>query len=537
MHIRRLFGVVCSVTLACVSACGSAGTSTSNPTADNTTFPSDLAIVSPTSTGEADANLAASTKSVSLTKTTAFDAETEDIKAILDATTLAGCDPDFSGLMYGNTSAECYGPSVDYTNHPDAGGMGNDDGELPHGDLGLWTDTEEGTTEACAAAQLNARMQGVSEKASSAMQILASMICTINNTSGMSIPAAGSSVSMATEMNAMLTAAAVTTVTVNTATLSAATNAEGTTDYSYAINLTAAIVDPLDATVTTNTTIQIDMTHRPLDATNATFRGEFSYYLNGRDDTAGNCNREFGALNTAEVTELGSVVYEHASATSVKVDARYAQACGHANNTALVSGVLDPSVKAVTDIEPGDPSLTGWAANFSIMKGDFDPADGQGSYTFGWQAGVGDGTARTFNLVMDDADSDTLRDAVAFFGFGDDIEDSDGSIEGMYCNWAGPGGGVGNQTSKRQDLVQRQAMEENTSTQVFEMTSSLITYAPTLDCNVDTSDVAGGFTYDIDANGTADPAAILTHELVSPTDVTNGITASGFTLPTSPTGP
>lgn len=497
---------------------------------NTTSFPSSLAIASPTSNIASDCGDDCGDNLMKILSS--YEVETSEIEDILTATSLANCVDDFfADLTTAPGNAECYGPTVDYANHPDDTG-GSD--PLPGGDVGMWIETEASTGEACAAAQLNARMEAVADKATIALKTLASMVCTINNTSGLALPSAGSSVTLTSEMNDMLDASSLSPIpTVNLATLAAASNDVGTTDYTYSINVTYTLIDPEDPASTIDIVLQTDMTHRPLDSTNSTYRGQFSYYFSS-EDNLGNCNRDFGVLNTSTITELGSVTYELALASSLMVDARYTQACGDENTDPLVDGVLDPSVKAATQSMPGGPDINGWAQNFSVMAADFNPTNNEGDFVFAWQAGVGDGTARTFNVHTEDTDSDSNLNGIAFFGFGDDIEDSDGSIEGIYCNWAGPSGGVGNQIAKRQDLVQRQEMEEDAGTEIFEEVSSNITYAPTLSCDYDGT---GTFTYDSDGNGTTDTnaATAINNNLVDPAGATNGISASGFTLPTAPT--
>ncbi len=508
--------------------CGDSGTSTTTSTSTSY-FPSDLAITSPTETTSSNKSL----KGVQAQST--YDVETAEIEAILAATSLSDCFGSFfADLTVTETNAACYGPQVAYTGHPDgSGGIS----PLPPGDLGIWLETEGSSTEACAAAQLNARMEAVKEKTTIALKTLASMICTINNTTALTMPSAGSSLSFATEMNTMIAAASTGTLpTVNTASLTVASNAVGTDDYTYSINITYTLIDPSNPSSTIAVILQTDMTHRPLDSTNSTYEGLFSYYFDNTD-SIGNCSRDFDTLNTTTITELGSVEYEKSSSTSLVFDMKYAQACGSGNINPFVSGELDPSVKATTStgLGSGTEDLGGWASNFTIMAADFDPTDNAGDYAFSWQAGVGDGTVRTFNVHLEDSNSDSLMEGTAFFGYGAEVASTDGSILGIYCNWAGPSGGVGNITSKRQALAQKQTILESSTSGVFEVVSSNITYAPTLDCDYDG---LGSFTFDSDADGTVDTVSTtaITNNLVDPSDATNGVTASGYTTPTAPSG-
>lgn len=525
-------------------SCGGGGSTPSS--SSSTSFPDDLAVASPTdanATSSAISNmLNASTSDAGPFFATAYEVEKDKVSDILNATTLATCGPNIQNLLRKPASADCYGPEIAYVDHPDASGGEPNDGTLPIGDTGIWSVTETGTDEACAAAQLNTRIEAVKEKVSGALLILASMICTVNNTAGLSLPTDGSSITITSELNAMLAAAnQSSTATVTTGTISAASNSVGTTDYTYSLSVTLSLPEFGNPTNTIQTAMVVNMTHRPLVADNSTYRGKVNFRMNN-DDAQGNCSnsQEFGDLTTTNITEAGSVTYELASATSLRIDSRYAQGCGDDNIGMFDSnGILDPTLKATRDSQgtpENEADLSGWAGNFSRLMVDGNPVTGVGNYVFMWQAGLGDGTARTFNLTMGDADSDGIADASAFFGYGDDIATADGDILGIYCNWAGPRGGVGNQDlTKRQTLTQRQVIEFNATSGLFEASSSSITYAPVLDCSLSASDLTtnGAFQYDIDADGDADIAAVLTHNLVDPT---TAIPDSGFTTPTAPTG-
>ena len=75
--------------------------------------------------------------------------------------------------------AECYGPKLYYENHPegpDGPVFGSDPySSLPTGDLGLWSETNDGT-EACVAAQLNGRMEAFKDQSYISLMNVAAMI-------------------------------------------------------------------------------------------------------------------------------------------------------------------------------------------------------------------------------------------------------------------------------------------------------------------------------------------------------------------------
>lgn len=547
MGLRRVFFLVSWLLIYSfqIISCGGGGT-TGGSSSSSTSFPDDLAVASPTdanTTTDSISNLLNASESLGGEGpffATAYETEKDNINDILNATSLAACGPNLAALLSKPENADCYGPSILFMNHPD-GDPPNVEDNFPGGDNGMWSTTEPGSSEACAATQLNTRIESVKQKVSGALMILASMICTVNNTAGLSLPTDGSSITITNELNAMISAAGVSSsATVTNGTISAASNSVGTTDYTYALSVTLTLPEVKNPTNTIQSSMTVNMTHRPLVADNSTYRGKMNYRVNN-DDSQGNCARDMGTLNTSDITEAGSVTYELASATDLRIDARYANLCGDDNETGFdTNGILDPADKGTIDngqTVQNEADFDGWIGNFSRLTANANPVTGAGNYAFMWQAGTGDGTARTFVVNMGDDDSDGVADASAFFGYTDSsIENEDGDIVGIYCNWAGPNGGVGNNQSRRQTLAQQQDMEFNATSGLFEPTASNISYAPVVDCSLTTADLTanGGnpFSYDIDADGDRDTAVELTNNLVNPD---TAISASGYTTPTAPT--
>jgi hypothetical protein len=90
---------------------------------------------------------------------------------------------------------------------------------------------------------------------------------------------------------------------------------------------------------------------------------------------------------------------------------------------------------------------------------------------------MNDGNTRTLLVRVDNLSNSPT--GVAYFGFGPDIEDADGTeISGMICNWAGPGF----------DHTLKPYMQKQTFAGAgwdFEPLESSITYAPLNDCETD----------------------------------------------------
>ena len=128
---------------------------------------------------------------------------------------------------------------------------------------------------------------------------------------------------------------------------------------------------------------------------------------------------------------------------------------------------VDPEKKLNLSIDAGTDLLTGWANNFNFARYQLNINTGAGEYQSAWQAGRGDGCG--------------------YFGFGSDIASSTGvgTIDGMICNWTGPGN-----TKTTQSLVQQQCMNLNTTSGIYESDGSTsgstrlaISYAPTNSCD------------------------------------------------------
>ncbi len=85
------------------------------------------------------------------------------------------------------------------------------------------------------------------------------------------------------------------------------------------------------------------------------------------------------------------------------------------------------------------------------------------------------------------------RTLSGYFAFGADIATSNGALEGMICNWAGPGNRHTPQAS-----FQSQVASHIGSATRFSVASggSKISYAPTNSCS------SGSTSFDLDSNGT-----------------------------------
>jgi len=385
----------------------------------------------------------------------------EEINNLLTAGSIASCTFDPADFLTLEADADCYGPLVAYEDHPDGSSIPNS-GTLPTGDVGIWLETDPTTLNACSAAQLNARMTSAQDKSNATLSGLASMVCTaIAN--GLSLPSATNpSVNLLTEMNAL----GITDTTFTAAIMSYAS--VGSYDvYSYNLEFTyAPLADSYD--------IVVDMEHVPT-SNPAVYSGVASFLVND-SFTGGNCP-------ASDVTHNGSIEYDAASSTDMAQEVRSAVFCEHdSDGRDTVTQLVDPSLKYSAT------TPTGWGDNFRIFTGNFDPADLVGTYAFSWQAGHHDGNSRVFNLALENSGAS----AFAFYGYGEDVETTDGSIDGFICNWAGP-----NSNHTIVEYAQYQEMSVST-TGVVSSDLAYITYAPTVSCEYDGT---GSFLFDTDADG------------------------------------
>lgn len=497
-----------------VAGCGSGvGTSTGNPsTPKSEIFPQGLAVASPFET----VTVAESEEGALILDQvgpfrSGFADATARIEDILNGTALTHCRFDPLLLLRVETNAGCYGPEVAYTNHPDSIGAPPPapqlNGTLPTGDVGIWRETDAATGNACAAAQLNARMEGLRDKTLGALSGLASLLCTAT-VNGLPLPDDGT-LDLTAEMNGL----GISLLTFSEATLSESGEAGSETwSYHLAFNFNA-----FNAVV--------DLVHRPGDSSEV-YRGRLSYRIDQVDLSGGHCP-------TTDRTFNGSLLYERSGTSRLQVDARGANFCGNGVN-GLTDGLVDPSKKFNGGTDPD-----GWADNFNLFVSDFNPDSLVGDHTFSWQAGNGDRYSRVLNAVLADGSSEALT-GKAFYGFGDDVEATDGSITGFFCNWAGPEG-ASSSGGVFKGLAQYQEMALSAATGLFAATSSNVLYAPINACDYDGT---GAFRYDSDGDGVidTDPATPITNDLVELTDgdgdgVFDVIEATGFTLPVAPANP
>ncbi|MBU0506620.1 MAG: hypothetical protein ABII18_07455 [bacterium] len=498
LFFLALFAIVCV-------ACNGAG-STSTATNDTASmFPTSLAVSSPLSSTTTSASTTSSSLKYSTTSdiVPTYQHITDEIATLLSGSAACSFNPE--DFLQQDEDAECYGPEVSYDEHPDATSSADTAGTLPVGDLGLWVETDPASGNACAASQLDARMTGMEAKTSAALSGLATMLC-VANANGVVLPDASSpgSVSVLPEMIAL----SITDTTINVATV---TYVVSTGNYTYELDF-----DYTPGTDLYN--VYVDMEHASTTDP-AIYSGDLSILVNERFSGAYGTN-----CPSTDITHNTSVQYNMLSSTEAQMEVRSGEFCGHNADGRDGNGIIDPSLKYSAT------TPNGWGNNFAIFTANFDPSDLDGHYAYSWQAGHFDGNTRVLNLTVENSGVD----AFAYFGYGDDVETTNGQVAGFICNWTGP-----NNDHTIIEYAQFQDMTVDAYGVVNSVTAN-IEYAPTVSCEYDGT---GAFIFDTDADtllSDEDPTIAIVNDLEAGDELDGDgiptieevIEFEGFILPT-----
>lgn len=445
-----------------VAGCNESSTSSSvdysaDASASEKAFPKDLMVASPT-------QVKASTET---TKELRYTKAVEVIEGVKKDSKkmVAGFHPEnfFTNVV----DAECFGPKVKYQEHPD--GVTGNTGELPSGDVGVWLETMT-SGEVCAAAEMNAQLQGASSRVMMSLVSFAGLVA-VANANSISLPTAGYSITLTTQMNAL----GLPNSSFNAVTISQ--SATGLWQYSIDFDFT-------HSSVTKN--IVLSMEHAPGTSTTK-YQGVLNYQMNDFFDPSGNCPVSAGT--GADITHNGSLHYIR-DGDAIRLQHRYAMLCGH-GKTAFSDTITNTAGLTKKALHPAPTdTTTQWKNNFSILTASFDKTNLSGQYAYTWQAGDGDSDARILFVGLN-----TNQTGEGYYGYGDKVQTTTaGEILGFYCNWAGPGSG-----HTRREYAQRQHMTFNATTSQYEPTNSGasdITYSPNNACTY--SVASGPFRYDRD---------------------------------------
>lgn len=462
-------------------------------------FPAGLAVSAPTRQGAGNGfSVLPPPPGPMATSSLSYASATAKINALLSGSKapLSAFDPNaFLGTA---NNAACFGPTLSYTNHPDGGS-----GMLPSGDLGIWLETDSATGDACAAAQLNARMDGASNRTNNALMTVAAMLRAAIS-SGAGLPGAGGSINIVAPMNAL----GVASTTFTTALI--ALDASGKIwTYSLAFTFTDAGGASHD--------VAIKLDHTP-GGSPASYAGVMALSVTGTFN-GGNCGS-----GSNPITRIDTFKYDRSGTSNITGIQRSAQFCGSGSYATLGSYDSDGQLK---------PSST-WTDDFSRFGASYDPSTLKGYYLYGWQAGSGDGYSRILQLGINGIGSGTTNDGESYFGYADAIDKTDGKIKGFHCIWAGPKPAT--PTGLQTQYAQRQFIRYDSATGKWSQPTggSDIRYAPTDSCTYN----ASGFWYDRNLNGVNDEApadiTVATPDLMGlsgAATIADAIAARGYVIP------
>lgn len=364
-------------------------------------------------------------------------------------------------------NANCFGPSVSFTGHPNATDSTSENGTLPGGDLGIWL-VEDENGDACAVAQTNALLSGVQDQSRMALMTLASLISSAIS-HGESLPSEGHTLNLTSYMNAL----GLINVTF------------GLAEITHSLDTWFYRVEFDWVTSGNSYSVWLEMEHMPGNDYSE-YQGHLKYLAEGENGVTGvnlpgnNCSQDERSL-------AGSLTYERAG-DNISLQARNATLCGHNVTSVFTSdGLVDSANQySVTT------NMSGWSENFNIFGANFDLTDLSGDYTYVWQAGVNDSNSRVFNIGLNPNEP---MDGEAHYGYGDTVDNTDGAILGFICDWATP-----SSTHALQAYTQRQFIEYDTLTNTYLGSDhrANIEYAPTSTCSYDG---LGNFVFDIDVSG------------------------------------
>jgi hypothetical protein len=455
----------------------------------------------------------------------AIRADAEHIARVLAGQDQLAQHLRIEGLRAVSSNAACFGPSMDYVDHPDGTDRSGQVATLPTGDLGIWAEYDAPSGQACAAAQLNQQLSAARLRTTAGLLTMAATVRQLNQEE-QTMLLVGGSVDVADRLQVL----GVGGVEFGHARV---TRNPDTGQWTYSVGMQQ--FDPVSDRAR-STSIELIFQPSPSGVPE-----EFSGLLQitAEDDFAG------GNCAESAVRHLSSMAFQRLDHEHLRSEYRYGMYCGHAaaGGGFDVTGQVDPTYSQLLFDD-------GWANNFSIFRADFNPVNNAGTYAYSWQAGAGDSHSRVLNVGI--AGPDALQ-GDAWFGFGQSLlsgAELAGTINGFICNWAGPGADHSLiERAQYQPLI----LDEQALQIAVGEGGSNITYAPTNAC-IYHSDEGGSFLYDRNLNGDlSDESAAsvdvgdgesLSFDLAPPEtsafagiDIEEVIAVRGFVAPVAPIGP
>lgn len=444
--------------------------------------------------------IASSTASADAGNSSEFESKREAASNFLDtirgATDLSSC-LDAIPSQPQVSSPLCYGPALDFTNHPDSSG-GSESGQLPTGDLGLWVEDEPSSGEACAAAKLNELVAKAAYNVDLAVGSMGMMVCAAALL-GEDLPESGATLDLSSELSSISDSSNQSGIEIESATV---THKTLTSSTGYETHIVGVLHGQ-----------EVELT-----------------VLHDSDNDNG--------LLTIETTESQNQATDLRGVSVIYALSDSQLSYRMVSSRSQPQGNSDPQVSYASD---GQVSLQG-GEDIHVMQAQINPTDGYGSLAYAWKAGGGDSHFRALNVVTESTGNGTGR---AYYGYvpapSNEAIDLDLAADdaGMICNWAGPGN-----SHTPVDKVQYQALGLSSGT--WTATASNIQYVPTVSCDMAAS--TGTFT---PAFGGPDNSSYTpsTHEQTvideGTLDSTSGAVSNdlldkasiNFTLPSAPSAP
>lgn len=481
---------VCSAALVLLAAaCGGGGGGEAAPeTTISSAVPSDVVLSSPTASIAGSASISAVKAEGDPPADKPGDPVADDFaskREALNALITGEGECAFTLQMPQVTEPDCYGPRIDYVNHPDVGGVPpGPNGQLPPLDTGFWNETQ-GATEACAAAKMNALIDKVASKVDNMVKIFGAMACA-GKKADVDPPAVNALVDLKDEMGANV---GVDGLTIDSATIERlADDSDGNSVYLSTIETTMSFPDGQSSSG------RIILKHIPTAADNTTYKGKLSVKMSFAN--VGGCGE--GVEGQGAGVLAGTVLYSKASESAVVYEFNFADFCGADTDPFDGNNNIDKTDKYDPASNPD-----GWVHNWNYGLFSLNPSNGTGSVAYAWQAGAQDQRTRVLDVTVTPAD-DGSASGTAYYGFGPDVANSGlGSIDGFVCNWAGPGGAISVMDRSAENLLavgkgvdkaQKQILTRAAGATEFTTTpaDSFIKYAITNTCE---AGAGGNFTY------------------------------------------
>ncbi|MFN8369786.1 MAG: hypothetical protein U0T83_04070 [Bacteriovoracaceae bacterium] len=450
--------------------------------------------------------------------------QTATLSAIVTADQDTDCQISLPSISSSVEDTSCYGPALDYSNHPNAtsydanstlaSNSEQDDGRLPTGDLGLWSATDTNSSSACAAAKVNSLVSGIGDKVGTGLLFSAGVNCVLTRNS-ISLPTVANTPVDVTNYLATPVAVNNTTTTITSATVTKLDDVNSNSVYQYYIYFTQG-----------TKSAKIYLKHMSTSTSNATYMGKIWSSVEGASGGAGD-------------SFAYSLLYEKASSTSTKYILRgtsYNKNSSSPHPTSLfTNGNLNLTASSL-------------AGNMTQLIANIDPSTGYGNVSYSWQAGSGDSNSRVFNTFTNSTQG------CGFFGFGGSFSTTnntfpDNTITTFICNWAGPGNshtGISGKAQKQCMTVGAGGLYQDTASK------QSITYAPTNSCDFNGSTTNGsnlGFNWGLQSGSNSTdyttfgnnfspaigtPHASVTNNLVTLTSDTD---YASYSAPVAPTAP